>query len=115
MHALLASPSLVDSTTPLQAAAAPPVHQRAPGVAFEVLDGAGILRSKGSHLVEIVCHNNCCGRFQDSLLVEVDGLPAVTLPLTVCIRGVPLILHPHTVGLKLSKDLLAAEGGSCLL
>ena len=57
-------------------------------------------------------YNDICGRFEDTLISTVSGLPPIKIPLRTRVRGSPLILAPNQLGVNYHSDPLTLSLGT---
>ena len=69
------------------------------GALFELSSWEGHIGSYETRHFDVTMYSNVCGEYADELVVQVTGMPVVRVPIRVRVVGVPLVLHPHTVGL----------------
>ena len=50
--------------------------------------------------ISVTIYNNVCGKFDDTITANVEGLPSVTFPVRINISGSPVIIPPNQVGLN---------------
>lgn len=48
----------------------------------------------------VTLYNNVCGKFDDTIVANVDGLPSAKFPVRVNISGSPVVIPPNQVGLN---------------
>lgn len=50
--------------------------------------------------VTVTIYNNVCGKFDDTIVSKVKGLPDVEFPLSINITGSPVRIPPNQVGIN---------------
>jgi len=70
------------------------------GLAIVFHPNYGDLRPHEEIPVNVTIYNNACGRFEDTLISEIKGLPPFKFPIYVTINGSPLIIPENQVGLN---------------
>ena len=50
--------------------------------------------------ITVTIYNNVCGKFDDTLVSKVRGLPDVSFPVRINITGSPVVIPPNQVGLN---------------
>lgn len=56
---------------------------------------SGELPPHGEMLIKVTAFNNVCGRFEDILVSQVEGLPVQRFPLKVLVTGTPVQIPPN--------------------
>jgi len=81
------------------------------GIAIVCDPYQGELKPYEEILINVTIYNDSCGRFEDYLVSEVQGLPKVRFPVTLNVSGSPLIVTPNQVGVDYKNDypLLSLE------
>jgi hypothetical protein len=57
-------------------------------------------------VVTVTCFNDICGLFNDSLCAEIRGLDIVKFPVTVDVKGSPLVITKNQLGIHYGEDTL---------
>lgn len=70
------------------------------GLAIVFHPNYGDLRPHEEIPVNVTIYNNACGRFEDTFISEIKGLPPFKFPIYVTINGSPLIIPENQVGLN---------------
>jgi hypothetical protein len=50
--------------------------------------------------ITVTIYNNVCGKFDDKIVCNVKGLPAVSFPVRININGSPILIPLNQVGLN---------------
>ena len=50
--------------------------------------------------ITVTIYNNVCGKFDDTLISKVKGLPDIAFPVRINISGSPVVIPPNQVGLN---------------
>ena len=48
----------------------------------------------------VTLYNNVCGKFDDRIISQVEGLPAIQFPIRINITGSPVVVPNNQVGLN---------------
>lgn len=70
------------------------------GIALVFSPVNGDLPSNSEVPVSVTIYNNVCGKFDDTIVASVNGLPEVKFPVRVNISGSPIVIPPNQVGLN---------------
>jgi len=74
------------------------------GIALVCEPYQGELKPYEEVLINVTIYNDSCGKFEDYLVSEVQGLPKVKFPVTLNVSGSPLIVTPNQVGVDYKSD-----------
>ena len=61
---------------------------------------SSLLPPSSSQTITVTLYNDICGEFTDSLQISVKGLPIQTFPVKIRVKGSPLRLSEHQVGIS---------------
>ena len=61
---------------------------------------SSLLPPSSSQPITLTLYNDICGEFTDSLQISVKGLPIQTFPVKIRVKGSPLRLSEHQVGIS---------------
>ena len=50
--------------------------------------------------ITVTLYNNVCGKFDDRIVANVNGLPVIDFPLRIAISGSPIVIPNNQVGLS---------------
>ena len=70
------------------------------GIALVFSPHVGELPPNSEVPITVTIYNNVCGKFDDHIVANVDGLPQVKFPVRINISGSPVIVPPNQVGLN---------------
>lgn len=70
------------------------------GVALVFSPNVGELPPNSEVPITVTIYNNVCGKFDDRIISEVEGLPSVEFPVRVAISGSPVVIPANQVGLN---------------
>lgn len=70
------------------------------GLAIVFSPAYGELKPHSEIPINVTIYNNACGRFEDTFVSEIKGLPPFKFPVHVSISGSPLIIPENQVGLN---------------
>lgn len=70
------------------------------GLAIVLNPSYGELLPHAEIPIDVTIYNNACGRFEDTLISEIKGLPPFKFPIYASINGSPLIIPENQVGLN---------------
>eukprot|EP00762_Andalucia_godoyi_P001133 ANDGO_01955.mRNA.1 hypothetical protein (macronuclear) len=71
------------------------------GISFMIPNSGGRLEAWDSAKVDVVCVADIPGLYEDTLVVEIHGLDAVEIPISIGVCGCPLKALPKTQGLSI--------------
>eukprot|EP00831_Metopus_contortus_P004532 TRINITY_DN1167_c0_g3_i1.p1 TRINITY_DN1167_c0_g3~~TRINITY_DN1167_c0_g3_i1.p1 ORF type:complete len:607 (-),score=66.65 TRINITY_DN1167_c0_g3_i1:492-2312(-) len=64
----------------------------------------GELAPHSEIIITVSIYNNVCGRYEDTLISEVKGLPAFSIPMRINIKGSPITIPSNQVGVYFNED-----------
>ena len=70
------------------------------GIALVFSPHIGELPPNSEVPISVTIYNNVCGKFDDQIIANVEGLPPMTFPVRINISGSPVIIPPNQVGLN---------------
>eukprot|EP00761_Pharyngomonas_kirbyi_P010548 gb/GECH01010568.1/.p1 GENE.gb/GECH01010568.1/~~gb/GECH01010568.1/.p1 ORF type:complete len:875 (+),score=171.09 gb/GECH01010568.1/:1-2625(+) len=73
------------------------------GIAFDLNSVGGRIEGHTNSNVLMTCYSNICGRYEDQLTLEIEGMPRILIPVKVNVIGCPLEITKSTTGLKILK------------
>eukprot|EP01022_Parablepharisma_sp_SALTPOND_P019030 TRINITY_DN319_c0_g1_i1.p1 TRINITY_DN319_c0_g1~~TRINITY_DN319_c0_g1_i1.p1 ORF type:complete len:594 (-),score=60.83 TRINITY_DN319_c0_g1_i1:131-1912(-) len=74
------------------------------GIAVACQPHKGELAPHSEIIITVTVYNNVCGKYEDQLVSEVKGLPAFHIPLSIGIKGSPIIIPSNQVGVYFNED-----------
>lgn len=69
------------------------------GIAISIEPSVLNISAWSQETVKITCFNDMAGRYVDHIIAQVQGLPPVRLPSSICVVGCPLQINTNCVGL----------------
>lgn len=74
------------------------------GIAVVCQPYKGELAPHSEVIITVTIYNNVCGKYEDQILSEVKGLPLVSIPVTIGIKGSPITIPSNQVGVYFNED-----------
>lgn len=74
------------------------------GMAVVCVPNKGELLPYSEAVVSVTLYNDVCGRFEDVVVSSVSGLKDHKIPLKVRVKGSPLVITPHQLGIDYKSD-----------
>ena len=74
------------------------------GLAVVCVPNKGDLQPYTETVVSVTLYNDVCGRFEDVVVSSVSGLKDHKIPLKVRVKGSPLVITPHQLGIDYKSD-----------
>lgn len=74
------------------------------GIAVVCEPNAGQLKAYESIEITLTVYNDICGKFQDDLKIEINGLPPKKFPISIQVTGSPIVVTPNQVGVSFKND-----------
>jgi len=74
------------------------------GIAVVCQPHKGELAPHSEIIITVSVYNNVCGKYEDHLISEVKGLPAFNIPVSIGIKGSPIIIPTNQVGVYFNED-----------
>lgn len=74
------------------------------GIAVVCQPHKGELAPHSEVIITVTTYNNVCGKYEDQLISEVKGLPEVSVPITIAIKGSPITIPSNQVGVYFNED-----------
>lgn len=72
----------------------------------------GQLPAYGSTVVTVSVFNDICGLFSDILCSEIRGLEVQKFPVTIDVKGSPVVITPNQLGFNYKEDIPQFELGT---
>ena len=70
------------------------------GIAVVFTPHVGDLPPNSEIPITVTLYNNVCGKFDDRIIANVNGLPLIDFPLRIAISGSPIVIPNNQVGLS---------------
>jgi len=70
------------------------------GIALVFTPFEAFLPANAEVPITVTIYNNVCGKFDDTIVCNVKGLPPVNFPVRINISGSPIVIPPNQVGLN---------------
>ena len=74
------------------------------GIALVCIPHKGELAPNSETIVTVGMYNNVCGKFEDTILCKVKGLGVHEIPVSLTIKGSPIIIPKNQIGLQYRQD-----------
>ena len=74
------------------------------GIAVVCQPHKGELAPHSEIIITVTVYNNVCGKYEDQIVSEVKGLPAFIIPVSIGIKGSPIIIPSNQVGVYFNED-----------
>ena len=74
------------------------------GIAVVCQPHKGELAPHSEVIITVTTYNNVCGKYEDLLISEVKGLPEISIPITIGIKGSPITIPSNQVGVYFNED-----------
>jgi len=73
------------------------------GVAIVCQPHKGELAPHSEIIITVTLYNNICGKYEDTITSEVKGVPAVEIPVSINIKGSPIVIPSNQVGVYFNE------------
>lgn len=70
------------------------------GIAIVFSPYMGELPPNSEIPITVTVYNNVCGKFDDTIISKVKGLPEIEFPVAIAISGSPVRIPPNQVGIN---------------
>lgn len=74
------------------------------GIAVIFNPHSGELPPNSEIPITVTIYNNVCGKFDDTIISKVKGLPNVMFPIAISITGSPVRIPPNQVGINYNTE-----------
>lgn len=82
------------------------------GIAVVFEPSQGTLNAYGSVVVQVTVFNDICGLFEDTMCCDIRGLPTKEFPVTIDIKGSPIVISSAQLGFTYRGDFPSFDLGN---